>query len=422
MQLAKCSSFDITLDLKNELKNIINKDKQYTIPIFIPHKGCKNECVFCNQRKITGNLQSVTVNEVESIIQEYLSYYENNTRNTDRKIEVAFFGGSFTGLDLSEQISYLEVANKYVANGRVDSIRLSTRPDYISPKILNVLKKYNVGTIELGVQSMENIVLSASKRGHSNLDVKRAARLINLYNFNLGIQIMVGLPNSTIDKEIYTIKEVIKLKPKQLRIYPVYVLKQSELYDMYKSGKYEPLSIDEAVNRSYAIVKECTKTDIQIIRMGLQSTSEITMSNCEIVGPVCDNFAEYVLAKLVLEKIEEEIKKSIVNLVSKDIKKSIDNLVSEEEIKSGSLVSKDEKIKSNCGNLVSEKEIKSGSDNLVSDEDIKNCSGILKNKKEKTTLNLFVPNRYISIAIGPKKINKKYLEEKYNLILKVRGI
>ena len=358
MQLVKCSSIDITLDLKKELKNIINKDKQYTIPIFIPHKGCKNECVFCNQRKITGNLESVTPNQVDMIIQEYLAYFLANTRNTDRKIEVAFFGGSFTGLNISEQISYLKVANKYVIDGRVDSIRLSTRPDYISPKILNVLKKYNVGTIELGVQSMENMVLDISKRGHNNLDVKRASRLINLYGFNLGIQIMVGLPNSTIDTEIYTINEVIKLKPKQLRIYPVYVLKQSELYDMYKSGKYVPLSIDEAVKRAYAIVKECTKTDIQIIRMGLQSTNEITMSNSEIIGPVCDNFAEYVLAKLVLKKIEEEIRKN---------------------------------------------------------------NDKLNNKEEKIVLNLFVPNRYISVAVGPKKINKKYLENKYNIILKVRG-
>lgn len=129
MQLTKCNYFNITLDLKEELKNIINKDKQYTIPIFIPHKGCKNECVFCNQRKITGNIESVTPSQVDCIIQEYLSYYKNNTRNNDRKIEVAFFGGSFTGLDITEQVSYLDVANKYIINGKVDSIRLSTRPD-----------------------------------------------------------------------------------------------------------------------------------------------------------------------------------------------------------------------------------------------------------------------------------------------------
>ena len=223
--------YNLKLDINKILNNITNKDNQYTIPIFIPHLGCNNECVFCNQRKITGIDTIVTVDDVDNIINEYLDYFKNNKNN--KKIEIAFFGGSFTGIPTKLQENYLKIANKYIEEGKVDSIRLSTRPDYISPKILSLLKKYNVKTIELGVQSMSDKILEISKRGHTKNDVIRAARLIHLYGIDLGIQIMVGLPGSYLDTEVYSIKKVLKLNPKCLRIYPVYVLKDSKLYEMY---------------------------------------------------------------------------------------------------------------------------------------------------------------------------------------------
>lgn len=347
--------YSLNIDLNNTLKNILNKDNQYTIPIFIPHFGCNNECVFCNQRKITGIDTSVSVEEVRNIIEKYLQYFKN--KREDKKIEVAFFGGSFTGIPIEKQIEYLEVANEYLNKKLIVSIRLSTRPDYISVKILQILKKYNVGTIELGVQSMDENVLEASKRGHTSIDVKKASRLIHLFNIELGIQLMVGLPKSTLHTEMYSIKEVLKLNPKVLRIYPVYVLKESKLYDMYLNKKYKPLTIDEAIDRVYNVLNECRNTNVQVIRIGLQSTEEITSSNKEIVGPVCDNFAEYALAKMILVEIEEYIKKN--------------NL---DKIKDG-----------------------------------------------RKLLNVNVPSRYISVTIGPKKINKIYLYDKYNIILKVKG-
>jgi histone acetyltransferase (RNA polymerase elongator complex component) len=343
----------LSLDLNNILKNIINKENQYTIPIFIPHLGCKNDCVFCNQRKITGVETSISVNDVEKLIIENLSYFKD--KKNEKKIEVAFFGGSFTGIPEKKQIEYLEVANKYLSRGEIHSIRLSTRPDYISPKILNMLKKYNVGTIELGVQSMDDEVLKASKRGHLKKDVIRAARLISLYNINLGIQIMVGLPKSTLEKEISTIKDVLKLDPQVLRIYPVYVLKDSKLYDMYEEKEYIPLNVKDAVDRVYHILKECKKTNVKVIRIGLQSTNEITSSNDDIVGPVCDNFAEYAMSKIVLDEIENYI----CTIQSKE----------------------------NCNML----------------------------------LNIYVPNKYASVVVGPKKINKIYLKDKYNITIKIKG-
>lgn len=339
---------EINLDLRDELKNFVNKKEQYTIPIFIPHKGCPNNCVFCNQKKISGQLTDVTSEDVKERIEEYLNYYINS----NKKIEVAFFGGSFTGIDINKQIKYLEVANKYVRKGLIDGIRISTRPDYINNNILDIMKKYNVKTIELGVQSMDDRILNLSKRGHTALDVVNASKLIHEYGIVLGHQIMIGLPGSTRESEVYTIKECLKLHPQQLRIYPVYVIPDSELYSMYQNSEYKPLSIIEAIKRCKAVIYECQKTDISIIRLGLQSTDEITAKNNDLRGPVSDNLAEYIMSALVRDKIENEIKNRQID----------DN---------------------------------------------------------KLIIN--VSKKYVSICIGPKKINKLYFEDKYNIKFIVKG-
>ena len=339
---------EINLDLKHELKNFSNKKEQYTIPIFIPHKGCPNNCVFCNQKKISGQLTDVTAQDVEDKIEEYLKYYSNSKK----KIEVAFFGGSFTGIPIDKQIEYLQVANSYVKKGLVGAIRISTRPDYINRNILDTMKKYNVKTIELGVQSMDNEILTLSKRGHTALDVVNASKLIHEYGIVLGHQIMIGLPGSTRESEVYTIKECLKLQPQQLRIYPVYVIPDSELYSMYENSEYKPLSINEAVKRCKAVIYECQKTEISIIRLGLQSTDEITAKNNDLRGPVSDNLAEYVMSALVRDKIEREIKN-----------RQIDD----------------------------------------------------------SKLIINVPQKYVSICVGPKKINKIYFENKYNIKFIVKG-
>jgi histone acetyltransferase (RNA polymerase elongator complex component) len=341
------------VDITEELKNISNKDKQYTIPVFIPHLGCNNECVFCNQRKISGNTKIQNLDEIRENIEDHLKHLKDN-----RKVQIAFFGGSFTGIPINHQVRYLELANEYITRGVVDSIRISTRPDYISIPIVSMLKRYNVQTIELGVQSMDNTVLECSKRGHLASDVIRAAIIINLMNIELGFQIMVGLPKSNLQSEIMTISKLLPFKPKQLRIYPVYVLENSKLYNMYQKNEYLPLTVEDAANRTAEIIKLCRDSDVQIIRIGLQSTDEISETNTNIVGPVSDNFAEYALSKVILEKIEKELtnSKSVIN---------VDNL----------------------------------------------------NKK----LEIYVNKKYLSIAIGPNKINKIYLQNKYNIDLTIKG-
>ena len=135
------------------------KKKEYIIPIFVPHLGCQNNCTFCNQKTISGQTKQVTAQDVK----ETIEYYLKNFRDDYRYVEVAFFGGNFTGIEGEKQIELLEAAYEYIKMGKVNSIRISTRPDYINREILKRLKKYRVKTIELGVQSTNDYILKNAK-------------------------------------------------------------------------------------------------------------------------------------------------------------------------------------------------------------------------------------------------------------------
>lgn len=283
--------------------------KEYIIPIFVPHLGCPNDCTFCNQKKISGQRKSVTAAEVKDIIE----YYLNSYKNLDRKVEVAFFGGSFTGIDPHIQEELLSAANEYIIAGKVDSIRISTRPDYINQEILDLLKKYNVQTIELGVQSANDFILNKCKRGHSFEDVKNASKLIRKNKFTLGHQMMVGLPESTQKDEIETAKKLIKLHPKMIRIYPVLVIKDTKLAEDYLNGEYKPNTLEQAVETSAILLKMFEKKNIDVIRIGLQSTDEICNPENEssqvVAGPYHPAFRQLVESRILYDEFLKDIQK-----------------------------------------------------------------------------------------------------------------
>ena len=244
--------------------------KQYIIPIFVPHLGCPNDCVFCNQKSISGQTKQVTGEDVKKTIENHLKYVKENSI-----VEVAFFGGSFTGIEKEKQTELLSAAYEYIKNKKVQSIRISTRPDYINKDVLKTLKKYKVKTIELGVQSANDYILKKAERGHTFEDVKKASKMIRFYGFNLGHQMMVGLPESTHLDEINTAKQLIKLKPKMVRIYPVLVIKGTKLEKDYNEGKYKALTVVQAVETCKELVKLFVKKKIEVIRIGLQPTDTI---------------------------------------------------------------------------------------------------------------------------------------------------
>ena len=283
--------------------------KQYIIPIFVPHLGCPNDCIFCNQKSISGQQKMITKEDVKKTIEFYLE----NIRDKQAKKEVAFFGGSFTGIEKEKQEELLKTAYEYIKSGEINSIRVSTRPDYIDKQKLKLLKKYKVETIELGVQSANDYILKRSNRGHNFEDVKRASKLIRWNGFKLGHQMMVVLPESTRIDEINTAKELIKLKPKMVRIYPVLVIKNTKLEKEYLEGKYIPLTVVQAVEISKELVKMFNKKGIEIIRIGLQNTDTITDPDEEgsevVAGPYHPAFRQLVESGLWYDAIVEKIKK-----------------------------------------------------------------------------------------------------------------
>ena len=214
--------------------------KQYIIPIFVPHLGCPNDCIFCNQKSISGQTENMTKEKAKKIIEEHLKGIQTKENAT---IEIAFYGGSFTAIEPEKQEELLQVAYDYIKEGKIESIRISTRPDCINKEILKRLKKYKVKTIELGVQSANDYILNRAGRGHNFNDVKKASKMIRWNGFQLGHQMMVGLPESTRIDEINTAKALIKLKPKMVRIYPVLVVKGTKLEKEYEEGKYQPLPL-----------------------------------------------------------------------------------------------------------------------------------------------------------------------------------
>ncbi|PHS52381.1 MAG: radical SAM protein [Lutibacter sp.] len=278
--------------------------KHCNIPIFIPELACPHQCVFCNQEKISNTFTIPKPNEIGKIIEVYLETIPKN-----REINIAFFGGSFTGIPRSEMIAYLKEAYVYVKTGQVHGIRISTKPDYISEEILDVLEKYGVTAIELGAQSTNDKVLVKSGRGHKFDAIENAAQLIRKRNFELGLQMMLGLPHDTLALSIQTANDIVRLKANSTRIYPTIVVEGTVLERMYKNGQYKVLSLDEAVNWSKEVLKIFIKANIKVLRVGLHPSDELELGKSLVAGPIHPSFKEMVLSSLWRDVLFERLDK-----------------------------------------------------------------------------------------------------------------
>ncbi len=272
------------------------------IPIFIPHEGCPHCCVFCNQRRISGFAEKpVNADDIHTIIQTWLE--RGNSQGS--QVQAAFYGGSFTGLPRGRQQELLGAVAPFVEQGRVQTIRLSTRPDYIDADIVAFLLNRHVSIVELGVQSMDNRVLAASGRGHSVGDVQRAVAALRGTGIETGIQLMLGLPGETRRIMMRTVHRVIDLQPDFVRIYPVLVVQNSELARLYEQGKYQPISLDKAVLMAAWMKKRFDRADIRVVRMGLQAGLELEASL--VAGPWHPAFGELVNSRIMLQQTKKQL-------------------------------------------------------------------------------------------------------------------
>lgn len=274
--------------------------KHINIPIFIPHLGCPNDCVFCNQRSISGK-QKFDETSIRNEIERGLSTV------SDAQAEIAFFGGSFTGIDRELMIYLLKTAKDFADCGRVSSIRLSTRPDYINDEILKILSEYGVEHIELGIQSMDDSVLSAAKRGHSSEDSVKACLLVKKYGFKLIGQMMTGLPFSTPESEIQTAQKICELGADGARIYPTMVFHNTELENMMLKGVYTPPVLEDSISRTANALEVFVKNNVPVIRIGLHSGETLYEKDGISAGEYHPAMGELVEGELYYRKIKSKI-------------------------------------------------------------------------------------------------------------------
>ncbi len=281
------------------------KNKTFHIPIFVPHKGCPHDCVFCNQHRITGQTSEMTTEMARDIIESHLATIEKYNQSKSCTIEIAYFGGSFTAIDREYMTSLLELGGEYVKSGRVHTLRCSTRPDCIDEEILSLCKFHGMGVIELGLQSADEEVLLKSARGHTFDDTINACRLIKEHGFSLGLQMMTGLPGDTREKSLNTARKIVDLGADSARIYPTLVMEGTHLWSMYESGEYVPESLEDAVSLVSEIVPLFEAAGIEILRIGLQTTDNVNEKT--VIGPYHNAFAELVYGRIIRDKIEKHI-------------------------------------------------------------------------------------------------------------------
>ncbi len=273
------------------------------IPFFIPHAGCPHRCVFCNQKNITGRSRPVDISSIPLTINQYLG-----TRAANDPVQIAFYGGSFTALPMRVQRVYLAAIRPFIQKGQVKSIRLSTRPDCVNRDILLLLREYDVKTVELGVQSMNNRVLTLSGRGHTAADSGKAVSLLKEICFTVGLQLMPGLPGDSAEGFNETISKVIELAPDFVRLYPVLVIKGTPLEEQYRDGRYTPLSLDDAVSLCHGALMRFEQAGIDVIRIGLQPAEELERPGTILAGPYHPAFRQLVESSLFLERMRGALK------------------------------------------------------------------------------------------------------------------
>lgn len=268
--------------------------KRRIIPLFIPHLGCPNQCVFCNQRTISGEEKPVTPEQISTMIAAALPY-------AGKGCELAFYGGSFTAIPKDMQRGYLEAARPFVQSGEVGSIRLSTRPDAVGDSECELLKEYGVETVELGCQSMDAEVLRLSKRGHTAEDTENAISMLRRYGFSVILQMMTGLPGDSGPQSIRTAERIIQLRPDGVRIYPTVVLRSTELEHSMKEGDYQPQSVSEAVALCATLYQQFLDAGIPVIRLGLNPTKDLSGGEA-MAGAYHPALGELVLSEMYLRR------------------------------------------------------------------------------------------------------------------------
>lgn len=287
------------------------------------NRGCPHRCIFCNQKISAGNFpEKITRAYFDKTVASYLEWNKDKTR----RVEIAFYGGSFTGIDSGDQEALLAMADAFIQRGLVHSIRISTRPDYIFETQLPMLKKYNVDTVEIGAESFLDEVLHCAGRGHCAADTEKAVMMLKKYGFKTGLHLMAGLPGDTAEGFEYSLDKTIELSPDTARIHPVLVFAGTALAEKFRKGAYHPLDLASAVELCRRAWEKLAAAGIHIIRMGVQTTPEMEKQGTVLAGPVHPAFGSLVLSSVfyhstvnILEKISGDVQEIRFYLSKRDL-------------------------------------------------------------------------------------------------------
>ena len=295
--------------------------KHYNIPIFLPELACPFRCVYCNQFSITGKQKLPDIQDVKEIIEKHLASFKED----ERFVEVAFFGGNFTGLPVKMQDDFLKIVQPYLEKGVINGIRCSTRPDYIDKNRVRILKNFGMKNIELGAQTTNDMILRKCGRGHTFKDIENASQIIVNEGITLGLQMMLGLPFDSFENDMQTARDIVRLGAKETRIYPCIVVKDTELEQLYKKGDYLPLTLNDAVEQSATLYEYFDENDVKVLRLGLHTSDDLNGA-AFVAGPYHKNFAEMVFSRLwgrKFDKIDEKSDKIFIEVPENQINHAI---------------------------------------------------------------------------------------------------
>lgn len=289
-------------------------EKPLIIPFFLNQEGCSRRCIFCNQHVITGFDPGDLNSKLEEMVTRYLA---TAAPCAARKVQIAFYGGSFTSLQLSKQNRYLACGQRFIQQGAVQSLRLSTRPDSLDEKTCRRLKSFGVKTIELGVQSLDDEVLARCNRGHDAAMAVVSTQLLKSYDFETGVQLMLGLPGQSRTSFLQTVKKVITVNPDFIRIYPAVVLHHTPWAACLNKKGYHPLSLAEAVAWAAEALCLLKAAGVPVVRMGLHPSESLLAPGNIVAGPYHPAFGELVKSYLFREKVIDILGKGVLSRLSR---------------------------------------------------------------------------------------------------------
>ena len=266
-------------------------------PVFIPHLGCRHQCVFCDQNRVSGAEKPASGAEVSSALRRARDEGFSG-------MELAFYGGSFTAVDAAYQEELLSCARPFLADGTLAALRVSTRPDAVDDTVIRRLRRYGVSTVELGAQSMSDEVLRASARGHTARDTENAARLLKAAGFVLILQMMTGLPGADREQDLYTARELCRLRPDGVRVYPTVILEGTALCAMWRRGAYKEHTVADAVALCAELLPVFEAAHIPVLRVGLNPTEELS-GGAAVAGAYHPALGELVRSELLFRRASE---------------------------------------------------------------------------------------------------------------------